>query len=165
MNRLPADHSFDIHTAADFFDKLQQEYQDFVDDPLSSRHAINCALTAWHLIDWTWAGHKEVVRGLEPSIKTKHEFVRYVISQCPELAIMQCIANGSKHFQQSRSKVKSTRLHGGAFSRGFSRGFNISTLDVVLDDGSTVTFDDIAETVVEYWSSFFNTHFRPPAAP
>lgn len=48
-----ADHSFEIKTCADMLIKLKEEYSDFEKQPLSSRHAINSAMTSWHLVDWT----------------------------------------------------------------------------------------------------------------
>jgi hypothetical protein len=47
--------SFEITSSKHFFEKLEQEYGDFDKDHLSARHAINCALTSWHLTDWTYA--------------------------------------------------------------------------------------------------------------
>jgi len=158
MTNSGANHSFDIHTSADLLVKLRQEYEDFKKEPLSSRYAINGAMTAWHLCEWIWAEHNATVQPLSQDSKLGG-FQSYLISQCPELEIMQAITNGSKHFKVSSksggARVKATELHRGAFNRGFSRGFDISLLKIELDDGSTVIFDDVIERVVMFWGNFF----------
>jgi hypothetical protein len=46
--------SFEIKNSKDFFEKLRDEYYDFDKAHLNPRHAINCAITSWHLTDWTY---------------------------------------------------------------------------------------------------------------
>ena len=46
--------SFQIQNSTDFFSKLVEELNDFKNDPTSSRKAVNCAMTAWHMIDWIY---------------------------------------------------------------------------------------------------------------
>ena len=91
-------------------------------------------MTAWHLIEWVWADHKSTV---------------------------QAIANGSKHVhvkgKSGGDKVQSTELHKGSFGRSFDRSFNISRLNVKLDDGTVVMFDDVIKVVVDFWNAFFET--------
>lgn len=64
-------------------------------------HAFNCAVTAWHLVDWVWATapdyacddisrllvHRPGLRGFKTALVRKHRALR----------ICQQIANGSKH--------------------------------------------------------------------
>jgi hypothetical protein len=152
--------SFEIRTPEDFLRKLQEEYQDFFNDPTSSRHAINCAMTAWHLTDWIWATNKQRIQTNIVTVDGIDDLQRFVIAECPELEVIQCITNGSKHVRQGRSRVQSTHLRGGAFDRGFSRGFDIGGLEVVLDDGSAVWFEDIIKAVADYWERFFNKYLR-----
>ena len=46
--------SFNIISSQKFFEKLELDFKDFDADHLSARHAVNCALTSWHLTDWTY---------------------------------------------------------------------------------------------------------------
>ena len=47
--------SFEIATAKDFLSKLKEEQNDFTaSHSLSSRHAVNAILTAYHLQEWVW---------------------------------------------------------------------------------------------------------------
>ena len=69
-------------------------------------HAINCALTAWHLADWVWVAHFRDDPTARQRIglaacghdrKLKREFNKYVADQSPELRLCEDIANGFKH--------------------------------------------------------------------
>lgn len=46
----------------------------------------------------------------------------------------------------------------GAFSQDFSRAFDISRLEVELDDDTTIDFEDAMEAAVAYWIGFFSRH-------
>ena len=155
-----SNHSFDIQTANDFLRKLHEEYEDFQQDPLSSRHAINCALTGWHLIEWVWNDYEPKLKLQSSSWSSLSEFRKDIkTAHCPEMAIMEGIANGSKHVApRNTGGIQSTELHKGGFSRGFSRDFDISRLDITLADGSRVMFDDVIKEVVDFWDQFFNTY-------
>ena len=48
------DLSFDIKTSKDFFNKLLDEYNEFQSGELSSRVALNFAMTACHLTEWIY---------------------------------------------------------------------------------------------------------------
>jgi hypothetical protein len=45
---------FDIVNARDFYQKLLEDFDDFMRQPDSARHAMNCAITAHHMADWVW---------------------------------------------------------------------------------------------------------------
>jgi len=55
--------------------------------------------------------------------------------------------------------VKVTKLHNGAFSREFSREFDISILKIELNDGTTVCFEDEIKTVIEFWRKYLSSNF------
>ena len=70
---------------------------------------------------------------------------------------MQDIANGSKHrgITHYTPVVKKTESHQGAFSSGFSKGFDISSLEIELDEGTIVYFDEELSKVEEFFRDFF----------
>lgn len=156
---MNAEHSFEIRSAHGFFDKLKEEYKDLRDDLTSSRHAINCAMTAWHLTEWVWAEHlagdPPAQQRIDGSIRKFYQFRNWAVVECPELEIMECITNGSKHFTFDKEKVQSTKKHGGGFGPGFARDFDIGRLEVELDDGTRRWFDNVVEAVIEFWDKFF----------
>lgn len=47
---------FGIETPIQFYAKLVQEFDDAHDQPGSSRHAMNFAITAHHMTEWVWRG-------------------------------------------------------------------------------------------------------------
>ena len=153
-------HSFTIRTAEDFFGKLEDERADFQRQPADSRHAINCAMTAWHLTDWIWAdwlkGSPDTQQKLFGSLfKNIKDFKKHVVSggECPDLEVMQSIATGSKHFGAERKEVDSTGRKGTAFSpRAFQQdAFQVGTLVVRLPNGQERLFKDILGEVTNYW--------------
>ncbi|GAB5403100.1 MAG: hypothetical protein Aurels2KO_13310 [Aureliella sp.] len=152
--------SFQITTAHEFLAKLHSEHADVESDLTSARHAINAAMTAYHLIEWVWGINvkRDATIKSTLSVDSKNDFRDYCLRACPELETMQCICEGSKHLGTSGKNVESSDLKGGAFSSGFSKGFDISCLKLTMADGTTSYFDVELETVVEFWDKFFKTH-------
>ena len=136
---------------------LKSSMERFKDDDLNEDLARECACKAWHLCD-------HVSKALDPNspfatLKKLQEHARGV---CPELAYLRDICIESKHGEITRNmahiKVKDTRHHKGAFSRGFSRDFDTSRLEIELLDGQTVFFLDVVDRAVGFWSDFFEDH-------
>jgi len=151
MNQL----SFEIITPIDFFGKLIEDHREYAGDLLSSRRAINCAMSAWHLLDWIYWEYYHV--SME-----KRELMDKVQRECPAFIILQDITNGSKHYRITyyTSRVASTEHHRGAFSSGFSRGFDISTLEVIKTDGTRHFYEDIINEAIVYWRLFFKNELN-----
>ena len=45
---------FEIKTAEDFLKKFIADYEDFKNNPESTRHALNAIMTGYHLHEWVW---------------------------------------------------------------------------------------------------------------
>jgi len=58
---------FDINNARDFYQKLLEDFDDYMQRPDSARHAMNCAITAHHMADWVWG---DFVKG-DAALKAK----------------------------------------------------------------------------------------------
>lgn len=105
-----AEKSFEIHTARNYLDELlRPAYEDFTKDALSNRKAIACVIFAWHLHDWVWAQYKTELQ-VNLGLKTKADYDHYLFAECPELVVLQDLANGAKHFKSNRSTVAGTKL-------------------------------------------------------
>jgi hypothetical protein len=52
-------------------------------------------------------------------------------------------------------KVSASGMRHGAFSKGFSRAFDIGGLFLTLHDGSKLCFDNVADKVLNFWRSYF----------
>ena len=160
--------SFDITTPRQFFDKLKKEQQKVEQKPASARHAINAATNAWHLWEWVWGDLKNNQQAKNTiGVHEKKEFEDYCKKKCPELETMQCIAEGSKHLGTQGDNVASTSAKGGAFSSGFSKGFDVSRLQITKTDGSNTYFGDELRAVVDFWEQFFAKQLpsSPPSSP
>jgi hypothetical protein len=145
----PARHSFAYKSALQFFEKLQDEYLSLVADPLSSRHAVNFAMTAWHLADWTWAQNlqdapKEQLELYGTRFKDFNSYKLHLTLACPDLKIIQAICNGSKHVDTS-SQIART------FKKTPS-GRGAKQLLVVEIKGQEYDFADISKRVYQYWT-------------
>ena len=158
--------SFAIATPHDFLSKLEEEKASLDSELTSSRHAINAAFTAWHLIEWVWGlsvkKNQEVQRKIGEPSKDLKAFRSFVLNECPELEIMKCICEGSKHLGTESKAVRRTDVHGGAFDSGCSKGFDISRLQVEKFRGTWVYFDHELEKVLKFWRGFFATYLPHP---
>lgn len=148
------DLSFDIKSSEDFFNKLIEEFNDLQNDPLSSRHAINCAMTAWHLTDWIYWEF-----GLDKKYPKLPDFQKNIKVECESLRIMQDITNGSKHYHLTRHKPisdKTSTDYGTAFPIVFSTSFSDPYLKVLTKDSQDFVFIDEIEKVIEFWKNYLD---------
>ncbi|WP_420318161.1 hypothetical protein [Ekhidna sp.] len=140
--------SFDIAESKDWFDKLEREYNDFLKDKTSSDRAINFSITAHHMNEWA------------KSELTEKEKAKLALKRKPvqnDFNIIQDLANGTKHkVLKYESTIKTTEHSRGAFSSGFSRGFNISTLNILMNSGEKIYFEDVAKNIYNFWKDYFN---------
>lgn len=125
--REPLPNVFGLRTAPNLFRKLLWEREQLhrALAPEIYRYpdvgpiyvAFNCAVTAWHLVDWVWADATDTQRATLASTyglcqfkgrKGRKGFSEALCERVPELAACHDIANGSKHFQltQPKSSVK-----------------------------------------------------------
>ena len=141
--------------ASSALDALRDAVERFRQDDLNKDLARDCAIKAWHLCEHVFDEHA----GNLP-FANLHDFAQHVRSACPELGHLQVICNASKHGEGLRKtgQVKEARHHSGAFSRGFSRDFDVSRLEIELTDGKTVDFDDVIDSAVAFWSQFFSRY-------
>ena len=125
------------------------------EDDLNKDMARDCAIKAWQLCD-----HVFIALGEEnpfPDLRALQDHIR---GNCSELAYLQDISTESKHGRISRytPRIVEARSHGGAFSRGFSRDFDISRLEIELPGGCSVWFIDVVDQATLFWSQFFEDH-------
>ncbi len=157
--------SFKIRTARQFLEGLvEPDYDEFLQEPSSSRLAIHCALECWHLIEWVWA---DVLKGntfrcsaIHSSIRERdyNSFLAYAVKTCPELGIVRDIATGSKHSAAQSSCVKDSNVAGAFQADAFqSDTFDIARLEVELAS-STRHFADCLEAAVTFCRAFFRNH-------
>jgi len=147
MNEL----SFDIKTSADFLKKLKEDFAEYRSDKTSARHALNCAMTAWHLSEWIYHEFN-----FDKTFKKVSDFQEDVKNKCRSLIIMHDISNGSKHFELKRHepKIKKTEKHLGSFDSSFDFSFDTSRLEISMKDGRILVFETEIEIVINFWDNY-----------
>ena len=140
---------FGIENSNDRLLQLKNNFELLKQDELNISLAEQTCSDAWHLIDWVYEEKKQ-----SDSALTKEQFRKTVYEQCQEMKILHDLVNSFKHKNLSRQKVKiiETRIHGGAFSNGFSKGFDVSRLEVHFEDKSKIDVDDLVEIAIKYWN-------------
>jgi hypothetical protein len=152
--------SFDLKDHHDYLMKLDAEYADLEANRLSSRHAVNFAMTAYHMWEWVWA-HEAAVN-THPDYPEPKKFYGAINHACGVFRIMQDVTNGSKHavITQGRPKVQGAELHEGSFDDTFDSSFDTTGLVVKMVDGTVHDFFDDATVAVKFWRGFFLAKFR-----
>ena len=131
--------SFDVKNADDFFTQLViPQYEEFLANNASSRHALLTTILAYHLYEWV---HGE--KFTEVSFLNRYPFHKEVMANFEEA---RNITNGTKHF---KIKATATKTQGG-FSSGFSDGF-ARPLVIICSDGSTISADNFLRNIVNFW--------------
>lgn len=140
--------SFDIVNSKDWFDKLEREYYEFLKDKTSSDRAINFSITAYHMNEWA---KSELTESEKAQLALKRKTFQN------DFNIIQDLANGTKHkVLKYESAIKSTEHSRGAFSNAFSRAYNISTLNILMNSEEKIYFEDVAQNIYNFWKDYFN---------
>jgi hypothetical protein len=74
---------FDINNSRDFYQKLLEDFDDYMQQQDSARHAMNCAITAHHMADWVWGDFVKGDAALKAKlgVKDKAAFMNWIDSQ------------------------------------------------------------------------------------
>ena len=149
-------HSFEILNSKDLYLEFLESLNEYRDNQLSSGKAVVCSILCWHIIEWMFQEFSSITQQY-PKLKDLQNSMK---QQCPSLAYIQDIANGSKHRGINRYTpvVSNTKLHNGLFSGAFSKGFDVDRLMIDLDSGGELYFDEEIEKVNQFIKSYFQNH-------
>jgi hypothetical protein len=145
--------TFGRQSSRDVLHALKERADAFEKDPLNSELANQCAIDAWSLCDWVFKDH-----GARLGMQTLKDLQSSMKAMCPNLALLQDVANASKHKNITTyiPRLKEAKNHHGAFQRdAFSSAFDVSALVLVGDDGSEIWFDDVLKDVIRHWDDYF----------
>jgi hypothetical protein len=144
--------TFGKDTARDKYQEFLEEYAEYKEDETSIKKASNLSTSAWHLVDWTFEDYKSI-----HNIQNIGEFRETLYPSCQSLKIMHDLANAKKHKNLSRPKanLKNTKKHNGTFSREFSSDFDISYLEIELENGDKLSFEKEIDKVKSFWDDYF----------
>ena len=150
-------YGYEINTTLQLYKKLLDEREDFLKNPTSSRFAMNCALTGWHLREWIFNEYRSnrIIR----DFKNINEFRKYLFKKCDDLKLFRDLADGSKHFLIDKRpfKVTKTEVRPSGSELGFKNILETPTLIIsfkISTVGAIVTFDDVLYVVTSFWHEF-----------
>lgn len=95
--------TYGLTSCMEIWAKLQREYGRFLearnDRANLSDHAINFAVTAWHICDWCWKLYFERDRQLceAHGIHSLGDLQKYLRKVFPEITYLEVIASAAKH--------------------------------------------------------------------
>jgi len=141
---------FEINSSKDKLRQLITDHERLIADPLNISLAEKCCQDAWHLADWDLKDKQKIKTGL-----TKEQYRTDLFLQCQEMRILHDLSNSMKHksLDNPKAKIQTTNIHRGAFSPAFSKGFDISGLQVIMDNGKQIDVDDLVKTAIDYWTA------------
>lgn len=173
--------AFGLRRPQDLFAKLRREIARLEAATLHQspehRHqsdmAFNCAVTAWHLVDWTWQfRHQEqsIVAKI-PSNFNFQDFHALVRNECEALDICHEIATGVKHVRLKKKTnpiVETTTkfvVHDSGICRSIVQpivrpivqpivGRYEEKLTIRLKGGQHVSASKVFTEAAEYWERF-----------
>jgi hypothetical protein len=143
---------FELRTPEDLLGKLRIDLKRLEADPLDQYAPFDFFVSASHMPDWLSPGIDAVSVDGRTAMRESNIL----------LQICDHIATGFKHFEASAKRhnsVSRTELREGAFSRQFSRQFDISELTVYLQGpaadkyGDSVDALDLAHLGLDYWEN------------
>jgi hypothetical protein len=140
---------FEINSSKDKLRQLISDHERLIADPLNISLAEKCCQDAWHLADWDLRDHQKV----KPKL-TKEHYRIDLFQRCPEMRILHDLSNTMKHktLTNQKAQIKATKIHRGGFSSGFSKGFNVSGLQVHFDNNQQIDVDDLVQIAIDYWT-------------
>lgn len=156
---------FDISTSNDFYAVLVQDFDDFMDNQSSSRHALHCAITAYHLHEWVWGDWlgTDFNAWKTLGIRDKDSFLKWIDGVCPWFPTIHALANGTKHFIRNQN-FDSQKIQGfgqGPFGIGpYGQGYLLIDFGEGAAEHRYKTARDLLEVVLRFWRDFF-MKYRP----
>ncbi len=131
--------TFEVQSSTQFFDLIvKPQYDDFIENNSSSRHALLTIISAYHLYEWV---HKE--KFTESKFKAKYPDDAVLAS---EFDVARHITNGTKHCL-IRSVTTSTQSgFSSAFSDGFARPLNIA-----YENGISISVGKFLRPLIDFW--------------
>lgn len=149
---------FRINSSMAFYGKMLEDYDDFVEQSGSPRHAINCMLSAYHIAEWIWGDwlQTDYAAWKALGIRNKESFLGWVDKAQPWFRITQAVANGSKHFASKLANTKSSPTY--VEDDYVEDDYQERMLEVEVEDGVWVEAVIVVENVVMFWTDFFKRY-------
>ena len=132
--------SFGIKSADDYLNQmLLPQYDDFIKNNSSSRHALLTTIIAYHMYEWV---HKTKFNELE--FLAKYPNYQEVSI---DLEVARNVTNGTKHFK-NRVRTSTKTGFSSAFNDSFARPLNIE-----FPNGQHESADKFLRRLVDFWQT------------
>lgn len=159
--------SFIIGDASHLLRKLTSEVSAFIDNQdeivKSGRLALNIAMTAWHMVDWTFAdmdADQRVLAGrqLGRKINTQRDFAAAATEACEALRMCQVIATAGKHVEVSTRPDPSlvTRLEFFEVNADGASG-QVGAMWIIERDGKKYPAEETFNQVHRFWEDLLSS--------
>ncbi len=133
-----------------FEEIVEPNYQEFLQNRLSRRHAINAASTTYHFFERLYHYYSQEGRTSDLLGSTRlSDFRDALISKCPDLGLLREVANATKHHlieRKSSSKVMT--------ATGMT---HVTETDLVVGDTGR-QFSDVIGNVMRFWREWLDQH-------
>ena len=145
---------------------LVQDFDDFMENQSSARHALHCAVTAYHLYEWVWGDwlNKDYVAWKAMGdVRNKESFLAWIDTACPWFPNIQDLANGTKHFlrNQGFESVRIAGYNAAPYGMGlYGQPYLLIDFGEDASEHRFYTAGALLEVVVRFWRDFFKK-YRP----
>lgn len=132
----------------DFFERFRYAYTKYKTEPTHYFEAEVFAIMTNHL-------YKDWLRHFLPA---NYDSIKVDVSTNlkMEMQIMRDIADGLKHINLSKPphlQLQNQEDNEGTFDNTFDFSFDVPMLILVLQDSSTLVFEEVADKVFKYWDN------------
>ena len=145
-----------LNTPKDRLAIVANDGAQYLADPLNVQKADAFARSAHILAEWVVHEHSVFEYPSKASCRED------IYLRCPNLKAIRDFSNMAKHggtLEKNRTPYfKAGKVHGGAFSNAFSRGFDISRLVLVMPDETELVYEDVVTEAMGFWEEFFATY-------
>jgi hypothetical protein len=174
-------YAWTVNTPRDLLEKAKRDLARFrrsheANDGEQTDHAINCAITLWHIHDWLWRDREAAWKA--QGIAHKGAFQEWLRARDGQerLALCERLANGSKHLVLDKhspidlttyvsakdvpdgmTRQASERLAAGEQFVSYSLGIEDArdVLKITTSDGKQIRADNLFEAAVVLWEELF----------
>jgi hypothetical protein len=172
-------YAWTIKTSRDLLDKAIRDLDRFrraheSGDRYQVDHAINCAITLWHVHDWLW--QERTAEWQAQGLVDQPAFQKWLESKDgrDRLALCRRLANGSKHFAPRKSRVDANTYvserdvpdsKNREISQQLAGGEPIVVWSLSIEDARDVLkftsegrdsrADNLLEATVKFWEDLF----------
>jgi hypothetical protein len=141
-----------------YLEVLKPQQDEFLGAPPTFRAGINLAASLFHFRDWLYKYRRpDLEKVFRKALPDVHALWRDVEAFDARFGYIRDVANASKHVSldhpsTSMSHVADVAWHGGAFSRDFSRDFDVTRLTINAG-GAQIDFEECATALFDYWTT------------